>query len=232
MIPSSMAYCRGSMVQVPLKIPKAQRTPGECKWEEMSLPSHMKANPLSFPHVSSANHTASLKLSLIPSLSQKLIFKSLLYWETHKSQGNDVVLVNSEEQGQQESIWWLSVFGKWKIPTTCRPFTNGGDPFTPSHLYPPEKPVRQLAGLGGLHVHEKWKWADYVGIGPVPITPCSDLPSRCWYSYSSPSSWALGNTLKQQMSCLSISGLILFQKNLRNPRDKSNKILLGHRPHT
>lgn len=63
------------MVQVPLKIPKAQRTPGECKWEERSLPSNMKANPLSFPPVSSANHTASLKLSLIPSLSQNWFLK-------------------------------------------------------------------------------------------------------------------------------------------------------------
>ena len=221
------------MVQVPLKIPKAQRTPGECKWEERSLPSNMKANPLSFPPVSSANHTASLKLSLIPSLSQKLIFKSLILGDSQKPrQWCHIVLVNSEEQEQQESISWLSVFGKWKIPTTCRPFTDSGDPFTPSHLYPPEKPVRQLAGLGGLHVHEKWKWADYTGIGPVTVTLCSALPSWCWYSYSSPSSWALGNTLKRQMSCLSISGLILFQKDLRNPRDKSNKILLGHRPHT
>lgn len=184
MIPTSMACCRGSMVQVPLKIPNAQRTPGECKWEEISLQSNMKANPLSFPHVSRANHTASLKLSLIPSLSQ--IFKSFRLGDSQKPRGwCHVVLVNSEEQGQQESISWLSVFGKWKIPTACKPFTGGGDPLTPSHLYPPEKPACETAGRTGWpscpwEMGMNWLHGDQ---SLQCYTPCSDLPSRRWYSY-------------------------------------------------
>ena len=185
MIPTSMAYCRGSVIQVPLKIPNAQRTPGECKWEEIALQNNMKASPLSF-HVSSANHTASLKLSLIPSFSPKLIFKSLTLEDSQKPrQWCYVVLVNSEEQGQQESISWLSVFGKWKTPTTCKPFSDGGDPLTPSHLYPPEKPTCETAGRTGWpscpwEMETSWLHGDQL---LQCYTPGSDSPSQRWCSY-------------------------------------------------
>ena len=31
--------------------------------------------------------------------------------------------------------------------------------------------MRQLAGLSGLHVHEKWKRAGYTGISSFSVTP-------------------------------------------------------------
>lgn len=61
---TSKAYCNGSVVQVPGKMPNTQMTPGEWKWGGISLQSKLKANPLSFPHVSNAYHVAFLKHSL------------------------------------------------------------------------------------------------------------------------------------------------------------------------
>ena len=235
MTPTSMAYCHGSMIHVPVKTSNTQMTPGECKSREISLQSNVKANPLSFHHDSSVYHIASLKHSLNSlSWTRSWFLKvSILGTSQKPRQWCCVVFVNSGEQGQQDSISWWSVFGKWKIPTTCKPLTGSMDPLTPSHLDHGGNSTCETAGRTGC---PSCSWE--MGMSCLhwdqilqSYAPCSDLPSRPWYIGLRVAE-LLRTFWGTKCHVFLIFVLILFQKDLRNPRDKSSKILLDHWPHT
>lgn len=162
-----MAYCNGSMVQVPVKMPNTQMTPGGCKWRGISLHSKAKARLLSFHHVSNAYHITLLKHSLNSlSWTRSRFLKLSILGATQKpKQWCCVVFVKLGEQRQQDSISGLSVFGKWEKSTTCRPFTSSMDQFIPSHLDCERNSMCEMAGIH--HAHEK--------IGTSIYTPDTDL---------------------------------------------------------
>lgn len=206
MTPTSTAYCHGSMIHVPVKTPNTQTTPGECKSGEISLQSNVKSNPLSFHHDSSVYHIASLKHSLNSlSWTRRWFLKVSILGASQKPRPwCCVVFVNSGEQGQQDSISWWTVFGKWKVPTTCKPLTGSVDPLTPISSGP----------WGELYVWDSWQdWVSFMllrdgnelsTLGSDPsVLHTVQWPAQPTLVHRSPSSWTLENILRHQMSCLS-----------------------------